>query len=250
MGGSLRRSPIGTFKDNKAHSNFRQGFHLADFEQFFQFRDVENVPIFENLSAYRNREQGIYAWNLINAKFIGGFLSDNQKGIEIRRMDGITVEDFVIKGQTEIFKNHIESSDKLCAHSSWTYEGLHMMGTAWRLGDQDPKWGLRLKNVAFSGFDKEKEYYPNCPSTEPIGISSDRHYAAHFDYRTSFSNVTIADKRGMILDGCRADSYGYPGKYIHTASSLKLYKTWCHSLFSYLLHLLLYASVRHCYQRP
>eukprot|EP00577_Skeletonema_sp_RCC1716_P002322 CAMPEP_0113418638 /NCGR_PEP_ID=MMETSP0013_2-20120614/26321_1 /TAXON_ID=2843 ORGANISM="Skeletonema costatum, Strain 1716" /NCGR_SAMPLE_ID=MMETSP0013_2 /ASSEMBLY_ACC=CAM_ASM_000158 /LENGTH=1088 /DNA_ID=CAMNT_0000305903 /DNA_START=295 /DNA_END=3558 /DNA_ORIENTATION=- /assembly_acc=CAM_ASM_000158 len=60
VGGTLRVSPIGTFKDNKAHSNFRQGFHLADLEQFFQFRDPENVPVFENLSAYRNREQGIY----------------------------------------------------------------------------------------------------------------------------------------------------------------------------------------------
>lgn len=207
----MRQIALGTFKDNKAHSNFRQGFHFSDLEQFFQFRDPENnVPLFENLSAYRNREQGIYAWNVIHAKFIKGFLSDNQKGIELRRMDGITVEDFVIQGQTEIFKNHTGSRDKLCGYSGWTYEGLNLMGALWRYGDTDPGTGLRLKNVVFLGFDKEKEYYPTCPSTEPIGMSSDTNIASHFDYKTSFLNVTIKDKRGMILDGCRASSYGFP----------------------------------------
>eukprot|EP00986_Skeletonema_menzelii_P010420 scaffold5068_cov70-Skeletonema_menzelii.AAC.1 len=203
---------MGTFKDNKAHSNFRQGFHLGDFEQFFQFRDPNNVPVFENLSAYRNREQGIYAYNCVYCEFIGGFLSDNQKGIEIRRSDGITVQDFVIQGQTETFKNYVndKNSHKLCGHSGWTYEGIHMMGTMWRLDHLDPGFGLRLRNVALSGFDKEKEYYDGCPSTEPIGLSADTHYAAHFDYKSSFENVTIDDSRDVILDGCRASSYGYP----------------------------------------
>ncbi len=212
MGGSLRRVAVGTFKDNKAHSNFRQGFHLADFEQFFQFRDPDNVPVFENLSAYRNREQGIYSYNCVYCKFIGGFLSDNQKGIEIRRSDGITVEDFVIQGQTEIFKNYVKdnNSHELCGHSGWTYEGIHMMGTMWRLGHLDPGFGLRAKNVVLVGFDKENEYYANCPQTEPIGLSTDTHYAAHFDYKTSFENVTVDDGRDIILDGCRASSYGYP----------------------------------------
>jgi hypothetical protein len=212
VGGTLRETAIGTFKGNKAHSNFRQGFHLADMEQFFHYRDPDNVPVFENLSAYRNREQGIYAMNCVYCRFIGGFVSDNQKGLEIRRSDGITVQDFVIHGQTEIMKNYIHdnNSHQLCAHSSWTYEGIHMMGTLWRLNPLDPGFGLILKNVVFSGFDKEKEYYPNCPSTEPIGMSSDTHYAAHFDYKTSFTNVTVEDSRGTIIDGCRAFSYGYP----------------------------------------
>ena len=212
MGGNLRRKAIGTFRDNTAHSNFRQGFHLADFEQFFTFRDPDNVPVFENIKSYRNREQGVWAWNCVNCKFIGGFVSDNQKGLEIRRSDGISVEDFVIQGQTEMFKNYVtdNNSHKLCASQSWTYEGIHMMGTMWRLGHQDPGFGLRMKNVAFSGFDKEQEYYSTCPQTEAIGLSADTHYAAHFDYKTSFENVTVEDSRDIILDGCRADGYGYP----------------------------------------
>jgi len=209
---SPRQTAIGTFKDNKAHSNWRQGFHLTEFEQFFKYRDPENVPVFQNLSAYRNREQGIYVWNCVHCKFLGGFLSDNQKGFELRRSDGLTVQNYVIQGQTEIFKNYVRDTkrDGLCGSSGWTYEGINMMGTMFRLDYQDPGFGLRLKNVVLSGFDKEKKYYSNCPSTEAIGLSTDTHYAAHWDYKSSFENVTVEDSRGTIIDGCRASSYGYP----------------------------------------
>ena len=59
-GGNPRRKAMKTFRGNKAHSNYYRGFILENFEQFFSFRNEVNVPIFENLKAYRNREWGIY----------------------------------------------------------------------------------------------------------------------------------------------------------------------------------------------
>ena len=59
-GGNPRRVPMRTFRGNTAHTNYYQGFILANFEQFYTYRDEVHNPIFENMKAYRNREQGIY----------------------------------------------------------------------------------------------------------------------------------------------------------------------------------------------
>ncbi len=61
--GSPRRKKMGVFRDNTAHSSWNQGYRLHNFEQFYTFRNEVDVPIFENIKAYRNREQGIYAYS-------------------------------------------------------------------------------------------------------------------------------------------------------------------------------------------
>ena len=205
------------FKDNKAHSNYREGFQLSSFEKFFRDRDPVNTVTFENLSAYRNGEQGVYVYNCVHCKFIRGFLSENFKGIEVDVSDGVTIEDFVIEGQTQKFKDVIEPNKDVtqpCQYSSWDYTGLDMMGTKWRYGHKDPKYGLRLRNVKFSGFDREQEFYP-CKSTQPITMRSRTNYGGHFDYMTSFSGVTVDDGRGMIINGCDADTKGFPDVVIN-----------------------------------
>lgn len=62
-GGSIRRKPMGLFLNNTAHSSWNQGFRIHHFEQFFTFRNEEDVPVFQNMKAYRNREHGIYAYS-------------------------------------------------------------------------------------------------------------------------------------------------------------------------------------------
>ena len=61
-GGNMRRLPMGTFRDNAAHSNYQQGFRFYHFEQWYTYRDLNKVPVFENLRAYRNRYHGIYTY--------------------------------------------------------------------------------------------------------------------------------------------------------------------------------------------
>ena len=62
----MRRTTLGTFRGNKAHSNEWQGFRLHHFEQFFSHRnevDGEGVPVFEDTWAYRNYQHGIYTYS-------------------------------------------------------------------------------------------------------------------------------------------------------------------------------------------
>jgi len=201
--GSMRRRAMGTFRNNKAHSNYWQGIRLHHFEQFFTFRDEVNVPIFENTKAYRNREHGIYTDNVQAAEWRGGSLSDNQYGLVIVYADRITVSDFDIVGSSEIFKEHtVARSLKLCGHDSWHHEGINMMSAVWRLGHNDPNLGLRLRNVNITGFDKEQEWYPKCKSTVPIAFKNNK-YDGHFDYVSSAENVNIIDSRGTVMAGCR-----------------------------------------------
>jgi hypothetical protein len=117
--------------------------------------------------AYRNREQGILTWNNLAAEYLGGKLSDNQWGVVIRVSDRVTLQDFEIVGSSKIFKDHtVARSLNLCSSSSWRHEGLILPSAIWQTGPTDPGFGLRLRNVNISGFDMEKQWYPNCKSTE------------------------------------------------------------------------------------
>jgi hypothetical protein len=152
--GSIRRLEMKTFKDNKAHSNEWQGFSLYDFEQFFEFRDYDRVPIFENIQSYRNQQHGIYANNAVAARFIGGIVADNQWGLIIRASDGVLVDGMTVKGYTDTLKYITTPANrrKLCSNSGWTHEGLQMATRNYRTGEFDPNRGLRLKNIVFSDF--------------------------------------------------------------------------------------------------
>jgi hypothetical protein len=145
-----------TFKNNKAHSNMWQGFSLYDFEQFFQFRDYNRVPIFTNIQSYRNREHGIYSVNVVAAKFVGGLVADNQFGFVLRNSDGVLVDGMIIRGLTDTLKFITTPVNryKICSKSDWEHQGLKMMTKKDRYGEFDPNRGLRLRNVVFSDFGK------------------------------------------------------------------------------------------------
>ena len=178
--GSIRRVHMKTFKNNKAHSNMQQGFAIYDFEQFFNNRDFNDVPVFENVQSYRNREHGIYSRNLVAAQFIGGTVADNQwyvlllhqylsmihsitylqliivaiRGFVVDRSDHVLIEGMTIKGLTDTLSYITTPVNrmKVCSIDSWTHEGLRIMTNKDRYGESDPNRGLRIKNVAFSDF--------------------------------------------------------------------------------------------------
>lgn len=139
----------------------------------------------------------------IAAQWRGGALHDNQWGIVLRREDQILLEDFDIKGATQVFKDHtITRSRKICSSSSsWRHEGILITPNLWRTGYNDPKLGLQLRNVNITGFDTD---WYSCKSSEPIGYySTSDVYDGHFDYVSSAQDVSIVDSRGTIIDGCR-----------------------------------------------
>lgn len=243
---SRRRLPLGTFKNNKAHSNYWQGFRFHHFEQFFQYRNDVDVPKFENMMAYRNREHGIYAYSkllglcsiiisllfkgarsysyhtlslppslssllldVIAAEYNGGKFYDNQYGMVLRVGDGTTIRDVDIKGSSEEYKDHTiaRSTDRqLCQYTNWDHFGLMIGSRVWRTGHTDPGLGMRLKNVTISGLDKEKSWYPNCQSTYPMVMNPWDVLEKHFDYITSVEDTKIVDSRGAVIDACKAET--------------------------------------------
>eukprot|EP00804_Cyclotella_cryptica_P014145 CCRYP_005584-RA/>CCRYP_005584-RA protein AED:0.03 eAED:0.03 QI:259/1/1/1/0.94/0.9/20/117/3951 len=206
--GSIRRLEMKSFRDNKAHSNSWQGFALYDYEQFLTFQDYERVPLFENIQSYRNQQHGVYAQNLVAAKFIGGTLADNQWGLFLLYSDGILIDGMVVKGYTDTLKYITTPTNrqKICSRADWSHEGMRIMTKKNRYGETDPNRGLRLKNVVFSDFDKNTN---SCKlGSWPIAFSDIR-TDSHFDYTSSFENVTVSDSRGLFIDACTASSkYG------------------------------------------
>jgi len=83
----------------------------------------------------------------VAAEYLGGKLSDNQWGIIIRVSDRVMLQDYDIVGSSKPFFDHLVQNNR-------------------QTGDLDPALGLRLRSVNISGFDKEKQWYPNCMSTE------------------------------------------------------------------------------------
>lgn len=154
--GSIRRLEMKTFRDNKAHSNMWQGFSIYEFEQFFELRDFERVPVFENVQSYRNRQHGIYSYNLVAAQFLGGIVADNQWGFIVRESDHILIDGMAIKGLTDTLKfiTTPVNREKVCSRSNWSHEGIRIMTRKRRYGEADPGRGIRLQNIAFSDFGK------------------------------------------------------------------------------------------------
>ena len=64
------------------------------------------MPVFEDMWAYRNREHGIYTYNVASPKWAGGHLSDNQWVIVLRAANNVQIEDYDIVGSSEVFKDH------------------------------------------------------------------------------------------------------------------------------------------------
>eukprot|EP00804_Cyclotella_cryptica_P009369 CCRYP_018076-RB/>CCRYP_018076-RB protein AED:0.03 eAED:0.03 QI:374/1/1/1/0.94/0.9/20/617/4181 len=206
--GNIRRLEMKLFRANKAHSNAWQGFLLYDYEQFLTFRDFERVPLFENIHSYRNQLHGIYAKNVIAAEFIGGILADNQWGFFLLSSDGVLIDGMTVKGYTDAVQYITTPTNrlKLCSRPDWSHEGIRMMTKKDRYSETDPNRGLRLKNVAFSDFDKNTK---SCLlGSWPISFS-DITTDSHFDYTSSMQNVTVSHSGGLFMDACTASSkYG------------------------------------------
>ena len=237
----MRYRPLGTFRNNKAHTNDWQGFRFHHFEQFFSYRNEVNIPVFENMMAYRHREHGIYAYNVIAADWRGGKVVDNQLGITIRNADRQTVSDYEIIGATETFKNHIANRPRKFCDSSWHVYledsdgnwarpwtgswvrlkhlyGLMMSNFINREGESDPREGLSMNNVNISGYgDEELAWYPTCTGSDPVAIDLLEKRDGHFNYISTFNNVNVDDDRGMIMDGCRPSDIGVSDIVINDA---------------------------------
>jgi len=174
-----RKSGIGTFKDNVAHSNRYSG---VQFENLYQ----DGLDELENTRSYRNR-RGIYLYASKNVVVTGGVLADNKEGLIISYTDNVEVSGTVLRGQTDLYESltHVQNARKLC---SSTFPVGIMMPTYVRYNKYK---GGTFRNLRFYDFD-------NCgPEPTPIAFD-DRKRDTHWNYLSSFESVVIDDSRGPL----------------------------------------------------
>lgn len=189
-----RKLHLGSFINNVAHSFDRDGFRGVSFHQ------SGIVPI-ENLKSYRNRGVGVYFYDGMRAKILGGHFADNQVGVHLHWSDDVEISNAIVQGNTAITKamTASESLWKLCP-------GARLIGIKLQTLLHRSTWtlqGSKIENVAFSDFDDS----PDCPASVPIAFDGGKR-DGHWDYLTSLQGITVSDNRGYVMDGCGAKTMG------------------------------------------
>jgi len=193
--GSAYSYPCGTFRNNVAHSNQNSGFALYNFLQY------GNIT-FESSSSYKNRDNGFFLWNSRRAKVTGGIIADNRVGLEARYSENLTISNVEIRG----FSNSSRTLTlppyfwQLCPSSSAVVG--YRLNTF--INDGSETKGVTAKNLIFADFDATLD----CPGSVSIELNSLDVTDGHFDYLSSFQNISIKDSRNFYINACRAQSVG------------------------------------------
>jgi len=197
MSGSPAASsyPCGTFKNNVAHSNQNSGFALYNFAQ-------PGSITFESSASYKNRDRGFILTNSKRATVIGGIIADNRVGLEARYSDNLTLTNIDIRGFSNLSRALTKAPYfwQLCPSSSAVVG--YRLNTL--IDDSSETKGATVKNLVFADFDTS----PDCPASVAIELNNLDVSDGHFDYMTSFQNISIKDSRNYYINACRAQSIG------------------------------------------
>jgi len=194
--GSAYSYPLGSFSKNTAHSNQNSGFALYNFAQ-------AGSITFDSIISYKNRDRGLILWNSRRATVSGGIIADNRCGLEARYSDNLTLDNVDIRGFSNATRNATRPPYfwKLCPSASSVVG--YRLNTFINSGTETK--GVTVKNIAFTEFDTS----PDCPKSVAIELNSLDVTDAHFDYLSSFRNVSISDSRSnYYINACLAQSVG------------------------------------------
>ena len=148
--------------------------------------------------SYKNTERGFYLQWSHQAIIINGLFVDNQVGIFARFSDNLTITNTAVKGQTNVTRALTRPPflRKLCP-STKPVIGLQMNTY---INDSGDTKGLTMRNVSFTDFDSSAD----CIGSVAISFNPYDKRDGHFDYITSFKNVSISDTRNRSINACDA----------------------------------------------
>eukprot|EP00591_Stephanopyxis_turris_P012014 CAMPEP_0195517630 /NCGR_PEP_ID=MMETSP0794_2-20130614/11096_1 /TAXON_ID=515487 /ORGANISM="Stephanopyxis turris, Strain CCMP 815" /LENGTH=1723 /DNA_ID=CAMNT_0040646463 /DNA_START=75 /DNA_END=5246 /DNA_ORIENTATION=+ len=180
-----RSEDLGTFEDNVSHSNRYYGVRINDYTP-------RVMHAFANMKSYLNRNAGFYFYASRNVALKGSLFADNRKGVLFDYTDNVKFHDSIIRGQTLLYKNLAETQnlETLCP-SKYPVVGL-AMPTFLRYSN---KLGAEFSNLHFTEFDNSEGCHAN---SGPIFFNS-RRRDRHWNYLTSFQNVTIDESSDLNL---------------------------------------------------
>jgi hypothetical protein len=107
------------------------------------------VASFEGMKVYRNVGVGIFIHRCTNIKVENSVFADNDIGIDIDRAEGIEVNNTVIIGESNSYRNVMtrKGVSAICARKGLI--GLELF--TWKVNAAYA--GAKISNVAFHGFD-------------------------------------------------------------------------------------------------
>jgi len=199
-----RHLPLGKFSQNEARSNGDAGMHIYHHEQ------SENIFI-SNLKSIKNRHFGLYAYNVARLEISGSLFAESVLyNVEFRWSDEMTMTETDIRGISSTTKNlaHPSYFEKPCkGNYKYSPVGYRMQAALYR-NNNVPRLtrGARLSDVHFSLFDQPDD--DACSDSVPISFNSVEKRDGHWDYLTSFANVTVDGIK--MMDAKVADESGIP----------------------------------------
>ena len=189
---------MGRFHNNVASSNGDSGF-------VFTYHESGQEIMITKLKAMKNRYKGVYLYASFNVTLVDGLFADNAgNSIEIRWTDNVHIQNSVIRGYTTETKALVKPPyfNKPCKSYHFNSPiGLKLPTAIHKWGRTD-NCGASLTDVLFTDFDHTDE----CEESIPLSFQSNDNSYNHFDYLTSFQNVTINGTN--IMDALTAEQDG------------------------------------------
>lgn len=102
----------------------------------------------ERLKVYRNANKGIEIHRVHNFAVVDSLFADNNVGIDVDRAEDIYVENVVIMGESESYRQLMERETV-----EWVCRNQRLIGLelhSWKLDEE--RGGLTVNNITFSGF--------------------------------------------------------------------------------------------------
>jgi len=192
--GAPCRTPLMLFKDNVSHSN--RGMGVRAFPSNGGYNPM--VPVtFQTTRTYRNRGFGFYFVNGQNLVIDGGYIADNQLGIDLHMVDDAFVKNVDIIGQSPEY-NFLVSEKLALAHC---LQGSLIVGMRIHPNVKDnTKKGPTIENINFGGFNE------GCTNGNAIAISGNIREAL-YTAPTTFTNITFDPatvKKENLMNACDA----------------------------------------------
>ena len=93
---NLRTLPLGSFKNNVAHS-----YDSAGIRTYPNGYAPDDVAVFENSRSYRNSDSGMFIHNSKRITLDGFHFADNSQGVDVDRIDLFSLTNSQIVGRSE-----------------------------------------------------------------------------------------------------------------------------------------------------
>mmetsp|Transcript_21199 Transcript_21199/g.58957 ORF Transcript_21199/g.58957 Transcript_21199/m.58957 type:complete len:491 (-) Transcript_21199:916-2388(-) len=202
---SLRQMSLGSFKGNVAHS-----YDSAGIRTYPSGYVPDNAAVFEDSRIYRNDASGMFIHNSRNITLTGFHFADNEKGVDVDRIDLFEMQNSEVVGRSKDYKDKVlsQKAPNICAGNPTFVHGVEMHTFRHARGMESTLQG-KFKNVSFSGFNDT-----GCSDSAVFWADKEVRVQS-WDYWTTLEGSKVeGSSEEYIANFCRAVKVGIIDSYI------------------------------------